>query len=79
MAENSDAMDQHNQIHLFLALRQQNVELLRVAARVAGYTGEKPPGKPDEVRQALDRIYDVYSEFYAWVDPEQAEDEDEES
>lgn len=66
------------QTQIFLELRRQNVEMLKIAAQVAGY-GEgqnRSPAKADEVRPALDRIWSIYSEFYEWIDPEQAEEEE---
>ncbi len=65
------------QTQIFLEMRRQNVEMLKIAAQVAGYGEARSPLKPDEVRQALDRIWNIYSEFYEWIDPEQAEDEEE--
>jgi hypothetical protein len=61
------------QAEIFLTLRQQNLELLRIASQVAGYGNGTAPLKPDEKRAALERIWDVYSEFYEWVDPEESE------
>jgi len=69
------ALDTQTQI--FLEMRSQNIELLKAAAQVAGYTNDHGPLKPDEVRQAIDRIWNLYSEFYEWVDPEESEDEGE--
>jgi ABC-type Zn2+ transport system substrate-binding protein/surface adhesin len=66
------------QADIFLTLRQQNLELLRLAAQVAGYGGNNAPIKQDEKRAALERIWDVYSEFYEWIDPEEAEGEGDE-
>jgi hypothetical protein len=63
-----------------LEVRAQNVELLRLAAEVTGYTGSHSPLKPADLRQAVNAIWEVYSQFYQWIDPEEnAEgDEDEE-
>jgi hypothetical protein len=70
-------LDTHSQI--FLEMRRQNLELLRIATEVAGYTGEHGPLKPGDIRNALRNIWDVFSEFYTWIDPEEEEeDEDEE-
>ena len=69
---------------VFLELRGQNLELLKVAAQVAGYTGSHSPLKPNDLRSALKSIWEVYSEFYQWIDPEEdsddedSDDEDEE-
>jgi hypothetical protein len=66
------------QSQIFLEMRQQNLELLRVAAQVAGYAGSHNPLKPNDVKQALRAIWDVYAEFYEWIDPEQSDDEEDE-
>ena len=62
---------------IFLEMRGQNLELLRVAAQVAGYSGSHGPLKPNDVRNALKSIWDVYSELYSWIDPEENEGEEE--
>ncbi|HEU5119212.1 MAG TPA: hypothetical protein VFT74_21660 [Isosphaeraceae bacterium] len=64
------------QSRIFLQMREQNVELLKVAADVAGYGKANAPMRPDEVRHALQRIWDIYSEFYEWVDPEESEEDE---
>ena len=69
-------LDTHSQI--FLEMRRQNLELLRIATEVAGYTGEHGPLKPGDLRNALRNIWEVFAEFYTWVDPEEAEGDDEE-
>ena len=35
------------------------------------------PLKPGDLKNALKSIWDIYSEFYAWIDPEESEDDDE--
>lgn len=62
---------------VFLSLRQQNLDLLRLAVQTAGFGEGKASIKPDEKRQAMERVWEIYSEFYEWIDPE-ADDEDEE-
>ena len=69
-------LDTHSQI--FLEMRRQNLELLRIATEVAGYTGEHGVLKPGDLRNALRNIWEVFAEFYTWVDPEDAEGDDEE-
>jgi hypothetical protein len=68
------------QSRIFLHMRSQNLELLRIAAKVAGFGGGHPPLKSNELRGVLKNIWDIYSEFYPWIDPEETEggDEDEE-
>ncbi|MBX6311633.1 MAG: hypothetical protein IRY99_01720 [Isosphaeraceae bacterium] len=67
------------QSQIFLEMRQQNLDLLRIAAQVAGYTGDHGPLKPGDLKQALKNIWEVYAEFYSWIDPEESgEEEDEE-
>ena len=60
-------------------MRRQNLDLLRLATEVAGYAGTHGPLKSGDLKGALRNIWDVFSEFYTWIDPEEAEgDEDDE-
>jgi hypothetical protein len=34
--------------------------------------------KPNDLRQSLKNLWEIYAEFYSWIDPEEAEEEDEE-
>lgn len=61
---------------IFLEMRGQNLELLKIAAQVAGFAGSHAPLKPHDLKQAMRSIWEVYSEFYSWVDPEESEDEE---
>jgi hypothetical protein len=61
---------------IFLEMRSQNLELLRIAAQVAGFGGEHPPVKPADMKNALRAVWEAYSEFYSWIDPEEAEGDD---
>jgi hypothetical protein len=70
-----EALELDTQSQIFLEMRRQNLELLRIATEVAGFTGEHGPLKPGDLRSALRNIWDVFSEFYTWVDPEEAEGE----
>jgi hypothetical protein len=72
-----EALELDTQGQLFLEMRRQNVDLLRIATQVAGYSGEHGPLKPGDVKSALRSIWDIFAEFYMWIDPEEAEgDED---
>ncbi len=73
-----EALELDTQSQIFLEMRRQNLELLRIATEVAGYTGEYGPLKSSDLRTALRNIWDVFSEFYTWVDPEEDEGEDSE-
>src|SRR6516165_6965743 len=73
-----EALELDTQSQIFLEMRRQNLDLLKIASEVAGYTGNRPPLKPNDVRGAWKSIWDIYSEFYAWIDPEESDDEDEE-
>ena len=76
-----EALELDTQSQIFLEMRRQNLDLLRIATEVAGYTGEHGPLKPGDVRNALRNIWEVFAEFYTWVDPEEADgdgDEDDE-
>lgn len=72
-----EALELDTQSQIFLEMRQQNLDLLRIATEVAGYSGEHGPLKPGDVRNALRNIWDIFSEFYTWVDPEEDEEGDE--
>jgi hypothetical protein len=72
------ALEMDTQTQIFLEMRQQNLELLRLCAEVAGFTGPHPAVKPADLKVALRSIWEVYSEFYAWIDPEESEGDDEE-
>ena len=74
-----EALELDTQSQIFLEMRRQNLDLLRIATEVAGYTGEHGPLKPGDLRNALRNIWDVFSEFYTWVDPEESEGDDEEA
>jgi hypothetical protein len=74
-----EALELDTQSQIFLEMRRQNLELLRIAADVAGFGKGHPPMKPGDLKGAMRSIWDVFSEFYAWVDPEETEgDEDDE-
>jgi hypothetical protein len=74
-----EALELDTQSQIFLEMRRQNLDLLRIAAEVAGFSGAHPPLKLGDIRHAMKSIWDIYSEFYAWIDPEESdEDEDEE-
>jgi hypothetical protein len=75
-----EALELDTQSQIFLEMRRQNLDLLRIATEVAGYTGEHGPLKSGDVRNALRNIWEIFAEFYTWVDPEESEgDEDEEA
>lgn len=40
-----DALELDTQSQIFLEMRQQNLDLLRIAIEVAGYTGQHPRSK----------------------------------
>ena len=72
-----EALELDTQSQIFLEMRRQNLDLLRIATEVAGYTGEHGPLKQSDLRNALRNIWEVFSEFYTWVDPEEDEEDDE--
>jgi hypothetical protein len=73
-----EALELDTQSQIFLEMRRQNLDLLKIAAEVSGYTGQHPPLRSGDLKNAMKTIWDVYSEFYAWIDPEESdEDEDE--
>jgi len=72
-----EALELDTQSQIFLEMRRQNLELLKIASEVAGYTGNHPPLKSGDVKNAMKGIWDIYSEFYAWIDPEESDEDDE--
>jgi hypothetical protein len=75
--EVEEALELDTQSQIFLEMRRQNLDLLKIAAEVAGYSGHHPPLKPGDLKQAMKGIWDIYSEFYAWIDPEESDEDDE--
>src|SRR3954447_6836012 len=71
-----EALELDTQSQIFLEMRRQNVDLLKIAAEVAGYSGNHPPLKPGDLKNAMKTIWDVYSEFYVWIDPEESDDDE---
>lgn len=66
------------QSKIFLEMRRQNLDLLELAAMVAGYSEGHSPLKPGDMKHAMKTIWEIYSEFYTWVDPEEETDEGDE-
>jgi hypothetical protein len=73
-----EALELDTQSQIFLEMRRQNLDLLRLATEVAGYSGPHSPLKPGDLKGAMRHIWDVFSEFYTWIDPEEAEDDEDE-
>ena len=73
-----EALELDTQSQIFLEMRRQNLDLLKIASEVAGFAGTHAPLKQNEVKNALKMMWDIYSELYAWVDPEESEDDDDE-
>jgi hypothetical protein len=71
-----EALELDTQSQIFLEMRRQNVDLLKLAAEVAGFSGTHPPLKPGDMKNAMKGIWEIYSEFYAWIDPEESDDDD---
>jgi hypothetical protein len=71
-----DALEIDTQTQVFLEMRKQNLELLKIAAQVAGFAGPHPPIKSGDVKNALRNIWEIYSEVYTWVDPEETEEDE---
>jgi len=71
-----DALELETQNQLYLQMRQQNIEMLSIAVELAGFGGQHPALKPHEVKAALRTVGEVLSEFYGWVDPDQADEDD---
>jgi hypothetical protein len=65
------------QSQIFLEMRRQNLDLLKLSIEVAGLGGQHPPVKSGDLKNAVKNIWDLYSEFYSWIDPEEAEGDEE--
>jgi hypothetical protein len=74
-----EALELDTQSQIFLEMRRQNLDLLRIATQVAGLSGQHGPLKPGDLKNALRNIWDIFSEFYSWIDPEEAEDDEDEA
>ncbi len=70
-------MELDTQSRIFLRMRGQNLDLLKIAAQVAGYAPGHGPLKPGDLKHAMKNIWEIYAEFYSWIDPEESDDEDE--
>ncbi len=73
-----EALELDTQSQIFLEMRRQNLDLLKVAVEFAGFGGQHPPLKPVDFEAAMKTLWRVYSEFYTWIDPEESEEDDEE-
>ncbi len=72
-----EALELDTQSQIFLEMRRQNLDLLRIAVEVAGFSGTHPPVKHGDLKNVMRSVWDIYSEFYAWVDPEESDEDDE--
>ena len=73
-----EALELDTQSQIFLEMRRQNLDLLRLATEVAGYSGSHGPLKPGDLKAAIRNIWGVFSQCYTWIDPELAEDDEDE-
>ena len=70
------ALELDTQSQIFLEMRRQNLDLLKLSIEVAGMGGTHPPVKPNDMKGVIKSIWDLYSEFYTWIDPEESEDDE---
>ena len=70
------ALELDTQSQIFLEMRRQNLDLLKLSIEVAGMGGSHPPVKPNDMKGVIKSIWDLYSEFYTWIDPEESEDDE---
>jgi len=54
-----EALELDTQSQIFLEMRRQNLDLLRIAAEVAGFTGPHNPVKSGDLKGALKGIWDI--------------------
>ncbi len=67
------ALELDTQSQIFLEMRRQNLDLLKLSIEVAGLGGQHPPIKSGDLKSAVKNLWDLYSEFYSWNDPKEAE------
>ncbi|MDX2038591.1 MAG: hypothetical protein SFX72_18230 [Isosphaeraceae bacterium] len=79
LEDDDDALDAalefESQVQIFLEQRRQNIDLLKLAIEVAGVGGQHPPLKRSDLESAMKSVWEIYSEFYGWIDPEETEDD----
>lgn len=73
-----DATDLELGSRMYVEFRAQNIELLKLAAQVAGFGPGAHATKFDDPKPVLDQIWDLYAEFQEWIDPEGDDDESDE-
>ena len=75
-----DALELDTQSQIFLDMRRQNLDLLRIATQVAGYTGQHGPLKRGGCEECAAQHLGGLLRILHWIDPEEAErdEEDEE-
>jgi len=71
------ALELDTQSQIFLEMRRQNLDLLKLSIEVAGLGGSHGPVKSGDLKVAVKNIWELYSEFYSWIDPEESEGDDE--
>ena len=71
-----EALELDTQSQIFLEMRRQNLDLLRIASEVAGFSGPHAPLRGGDMKGVMKSIWEIYSEFYAWIDPEESDDDD---
>lgn len=71
------ALELDTQSQIFLEMRRQNLDLLKLSIEVAGLGGSHGPVKSGDLKVAVKNIWELYSEFYSWIDPEESEEDDE--
>ena len=72
------ALELDTQSQIFLEMRKQNIDLLKLSIEVAGLGGPHGPVKSNDLKSAIKNIWDLYSEFYTWIDPEESEEDGDE-
>ncbi len=70
------ALELDTQSQIFLEMRRQNLDLLKLSIEVAGLGGAHGPVKSGDLKVAVKNIWELYSEFYSWIDPEESEDDE---
>lgn len=71
--ENLEATE--TEIATYLTIRAQNIELLGLAAKIAGCSDPKSLLSEVDTEATMRKLHEIYSHFEEWVDPDEADED----
>lgn len=71
----SDMEASETEIATYLTIRAQNIELLGLAAKIAGCADPKTLLNEVDTESTLRRLQEIYTHLEEWVDPDVADEE----